>query len=85
MVGGTRLLGADVERTDILPAGTTTGAADINVGDLNGDGRPDLVTSMGSANVVAVSLANAVRRLWSGNALPGGHATDRRRAGRLQR
>ena len=43
----------------ILPAGTTTGAADINVGDLNGDGRPDLVTSMGSANVVAVYFANA--------------------------
>ena len=59
MVGGTVCASPTLSGPTILPAGTTTGAADINVGDLNGDGRPDLVTSMGNANAVAVYLANA--------------------------
>ncbi len=59
MVGGTVCASPTLSGPTILPAGTTTGAADINVGDLNGDGRPDLVTSMANANAVAVYLANA--------------------------
>ena len=59
MVGGTVCASPTLSGPTILPAGTTTGAADINVGDLNGDGRPDLVTSMANANAVAVYLGNA--------------------------
>ena len=59
MIGGTVCASPTLSGPTILPAGTTTGAADINVGDLNGDGRPDLVTSMANANAVAVYLANA--------------------------
>ena len=59
MVKGTVCASPTLSGPTILPAGTTTGAADINVGDLNGDGRPDLVTSMANANAVAVYLGNA--------------------------
>ena len=35
-------------------------------GDLNGDGRVDLVTTMPQADAVAVFLANAGRRIRAG-------------------
>src|SRR6185312_3348756 len=71
MIAGT-VCAAPTLTGPILPSGTTTGAVDVNVGDLNGDGRLDLVTSMGSSNVVAVYLANASGGYGAATLFPAG-------------
>jgi hypothetical protein len=43
-----------------LNYGTGRGPASVAIGDLNGDGKPDLVTANFSANTVSVFLADTV-------------------------